>query len=261
MSKPVLSAKRRQKGFESVRKGYRSANARPLIFEKEILYCKLTAASDIRKGLLHVSLGAVGSWSFCALKQGLINLGKFQKDLICFVRGCCLCVLIQALRNLEAPCKGDVFRTSEKNKSVHPRRELRGSTNLDSAHPNNNFAQTKLKPFLKGDSRFCKPRISPLKRQLRTNPIKSFAAPRAFSPPRLLETWSSCSRPFAILPVSAVSDAQKLATGNFLHVRAAFPAAKPPFCVACGNRPPPSAAFFVADATFFRLTAAFSYFL
>ena len=37
----------------------------------------------------------------------------------------------------------------------------------------------------------------------------------------LLETWSPCSRPFAILPVSAVSDAQKLATGNFLHVRAA----------------------------------------
>ena len=36
----------------------------------------------------------------------------------------------------------------------------------------------------------------------------------------LLETWSPCSRPFAILPVSAVSDAQKLATGNFLHVRA-----------------------------------------
>ena len=37
---------------------------------------------------------------------------------------------------------------------------------------------------------------------------------------RLLETWSPCSHPFAILPVSAVSDAQKLATGNFLHVRA-----------------------------------------
>ncbi len=38
----------------------------------------------------------------------------------------------------------------------------------------------------------------------------------------LLETWSPCSRPFAILPVSAVSDAQKLATGNFLCVRAYF---------------------------------------
>ena len=38
------------------------------------------------------------------------------------------------------------------------------------------------------------------------------------SPP----TWSPCSRPFAILPVSAVSDALKLATGNFLHVRACF---------------------------------------
>ena len=39
---------------------------------------------------------------------------------------------------------------------------------------------------------------------------------------RLLETWSPYSHPFAILPVSAVSDAQKLATGNFLHVRACF---------------------------------------
>ena len=42
VSKPVLPAKRRRKGFESVRKGYRSANARPLFFEKELLYCKLT---------------------------------------------------------------------------------------------------------------------------------------------------------------------------------------------------------------------------
>ena len=30
-------------------------------FEKEKVYCKLTAASDIRKGLLHVSFGAVGN--------------------------------------------------------------------------------------------------------------------------------------------------------------------------------------------------------
>ena len=41
------------------------------------------------------------------------------------------------------------------------------------------------------------------RQQLRTNQIKSFAAP---SPP----TWSPCSRPFAILPVSAVSDAQNV---------------------------------------------------
>ncbi len=61
MPKPVLSEKRRRKGFESVRKGYRSADARPMFFEKELLYCKLTAASGIRKGLLHVSLGAVGN--------------------------------------------------------------------------------------------------------------------------------------------------------------------------------------------------------
>ena len=42
MSKPVLPAKRRRKGFESVRKGYRSADARLMFFGKEIVYCKLT---------------------------------------------------------------------------------------------------------------------------------------------------------------------------------------------------------------------------
>ena len=67
---------------------------------------------------------------------------------------------------------------------------------------------------LQRTSRFSKPRFSSPQWRLRTNKIKSFAA---LSPP----TWSPCSRPFAILPVSAVSDAQKLATGNFLHVRAA----------------------------------------
>ena len=72
VSKPVLPAKRRRKGFESVRKGYRRADARLLFFEKELLYCKLTATSDIRKGLLHVSLGAVGSWSFAVLRKGFL---------------------------------------------------------------------------------------------------------------------------------------------------------------------------------------------
>ena len=66
------------------------------------------------------------------------------------------------------------FRTSEKNKIVLPRRELRGSTNLDSAHPNDNFPLTKLKPFPKGESRFYKPRFSTPKRQLPTNKIKTF---------------------------------------------------------------------------------------
>ena len=50
-------------------------------------------------------------------------------------------------------------------------------------------------------------------------PCRGRHASRAIAP-FLLETWSPCSHPFAILPVSAVSDAQKLATGNFLHVRA-----------------------------------------
>ena len=43
VSKPVLPAKRRRKGFESVRKGYRSADARPMFFEKQLFYSKLTA--------------------------------------------------------------------------------------------------------------------------------------------------------------------------------------------------------------------------
>ena len=85
-----------------MRKGYRSADARLIFFENEKVYCKLTAASDIRKGLLHVSLGAVGSWSFCALKQGLINLGKFQKDLILLVEICYFCGLVRGLQNLGA---------------------------------------------------------------------------------------------------------------------------------------------------------------
>ena len=75
VSKPVLPAKRRRKGFESVRKGYRRADARLLFFEKELLYCKLTVASDIRKGLLHVSFGAVRSCNCGRLNRGWQNLG------------------------------------------------------------------------------------------------------------------------------------------------------------------------------------------
>ena len=69
VSKPVLPTKRRRKGFESVRKGDCTANARLIFFEKELLYSKLTATSDIRKGLLHVSLGVVRSRCRCALKK------------------------------------------------------------------------------------------------------------------------------------------------------------------------------------------------
>ena len=89
-----------------MRKGGCTANARPLFFEKELFYCKLTVASDIRKGLLLVSFGAVGSWSFAALNRGLQNLGTFQKDLILFVRICCFGALFRGLQNLESSLKG-----------------------------------------------------------------------------------------------------------------------------------------------------------
>ena len=53
-----------------MRKGSRSADARLLTFEKGMLYCKLTVASGIRKGLLHVSLGVVGNRCRCVLIKG-----------------------------------------------------------------------------------------------------------------------------------------------------------------------------------------------
>ena len=46
--------------FEPVRKGYSRADARPIFFENGMLYCKLTGASRIRKGQLHVIFIAVG---------------------------------------------------------------------------------------------------------------------------------------------------------------------------------------------------------
>ena len=46
-------------GYGWVRKGYLCADARLRSFEKGMFCCKLTAASAILKGLLHVSLGTV----------------------------------------------------------------------------------------------------------------------------------------------------------------------------------------------------------
>ena len=94
-----------------------------------------------------------------------------------------------------------------------PFETFRGFPNLDSARRNDGFARTKLKPFetFRGSANLDSVRRNGGFALTQFNPL----------PPCLLETWSPCSRPFAILPVSAVSDAQKLATGNFLHVRAA----------------------------------------
>ena len=72
MSKPVLPANRRRKGFESVRKGYRSADARLMFFENGLLYCKLTVGFRGLNLQLHVSFGAVESWCRCALKKAFL---------------------------------------------------------------------------------------------------------------------------------------------------------------------------------------------
>ena len=115
--------------------------------------------------------------------------------------------LLTSVRN--SPCFGGLRRT----KTCHRQLFARPSTCFLVT-----FCTTQkvtIRSPSQGDSRFCKPRISAQNynfAQAQLNPL----------PLCLLETWSPCSRPFAILPVSAVSDAQKLATGNFLHVRAAF---------------------------------------
>ena len=58
--KPVYGATLFFGGFEPVRKGSCSTDARPIFFENGMLYCKLTGASRIRKGQLHVIFIAVG---------------------------------------------------------------------------------------------------------------------------------------------------------------------------------------------------------
>ena len=72
LPKPVLPAKRRRKGFESVRKGYLSADARPLFFEKGLLYCKLTVGFCGWNLQLLVSFGVVRSWNFSMLKKAFL---------------------------------------------------------------------------------------------------------------------------------------------------------------------------------------------
>ena len=52
-------------------------------------------------------------------------------------------------------------------------RKLRGFANLEPAHRSDSFAPQQLKPF-KRASRYCKPRISTPKPQIRTNKMKAF---------------------------------------------------------------------------------------
>ena len=72
------------------------------------------------------------------------------------------------------------FLHAAKSTNPFPCRELRGSANLESAHPNNNFPLTKLNPFPKEASRFCKPRISAHKQNFAQCQLNPFAAPRPF---------------------------------------------------------------------------------
>ena len=91
---------------------------------------------------------------------------------------------------------GYFLHDAKSNNPYSLRREIRGFANLESAHSNNDHALTKLKPSQRGVSRFCKPRFSPPKPKLHTNPIKSFcrsAASLAASP--LLFRFAAVSLP------------------------------------------------------------------
>ena len=72
MPKPAFPAKRRRKGFESVQKGYRSADARLIFFENGLLYCKLTVGCRGWNVWLLVSFGVVHSRFCCALKKAFL---------------------------------------------------------------------------------------------------------------------------------------------------------------------------------------------
>ena len=78
----------RRWGFESVRKGGYTSDARLRSFENGLFCCKLTVASGIQKGLLHVSLGVVQSWSFaCWEKAFLYRLALHEsKKQACFAK-------------------------------------------------------------------------------------------------------------------------------------------------------------------------------
>ena len=66
-----------------------------------------------------------------------------------------------------------LFARCKKWQPVLPRRKLRGSANLESAHSSCSFTPQQLKPF-KEALRFCKPRISTPQWHLRTATIKTF---------------------------------------------------------------------------------------
>jgi hypothetical protein len=58
-----------------------------MFFEKEKVYCKLTVASDIRKGLLHVSLGAVGSLCRGGLRKSFsLSVSLASAEKVCLFR-------------------------------------------------------------------------------------------------------------------------------------------------------------------------------
>ena len=82
--KPVYGAAHFLGCFEPVRKGYCTADARSLLFENGILYCKLTGACRIRKGWLLVIFVAEEIY-FCGtliesfeLNQGFAFPEKFR---------------------------------------------------------------------------------------------------------------------------------------------------------------------------------------
>ena len=89
----------RRWGFESVRKGDCRADARLQSFENGLFCCKLTVGFRGWNLWLHVSLGAVGSWSFAVFRKSFSlsvgftwveNANFFRKQKLFFSKWPCI---------------------------------------------------------------------------------------------------------------------------------------------------------------------------
>ena len=80
--------------------------------KKPLLFCRRKLLFESSKSRKIFPAGNAGNcrWerrhAHGVCRPGRDTAVRRKKDLIYFVRGCCLCVLIRGLQNLETPCKG-----------------------------------------------------------------------------------------------------------------------------------------------------------
>ena len=75
MPKPVLPTKWRRKGFESVQKGYRSADARPMFFRKGIIVVQAHSSKRYSKSVATRWFCRGAKLEFCSVCKKLFFIG------------------------------------------------------------------------------------------------------------------------------------------------------------------------------------------